>query len=781
MREKLLFDFNWQFHDGDIEIPVQTTKMPMYFQAKTERAISGPASYGYQETSMICNEKWDTVDLPHDYIIAQTPRPGNNSTLGFFDYHNAWYRNRFRLGDADRDRRLVLFFEGVAVHATIYVNGCLMFRNFCGYTSFEVDFTDVARFGEDNVVAVYVDASEHEGWWYEGAGIYRHVWLIKTAPVSVDLWGVYVNPTLTAGQTWQVPVETTLRNDALADSTVVVRSAIIDPDGRTIASAETPLQVPRKNKAVLNQQLAVTGPSLWDLEQPRLYTLQTTVLQGEAAIDQTDTSFGFRTIRFDAAAGFFLNGKSVKIKGVCCHQDYGLTGKAVPDRVHEYRLRRLKEMGANGYRTSHYPPAEAAMDAMDRLGFLVMDETRWFETTPEGLAQLEMMLKRDRNRPSVVLWSIGNEEPLHMTEAGKRLVETMTAFVKRYDTTRPVTTAISNDPLHSTAAAVSEVIGINYNMHQYDDIHAKYPDLPAVAAECCAVGTTRGWYLPDDEKRGYFWAHDHSVGGFVSDRETTWKMIAERPWVAGEYQWAGIEHRGETNWPRLCSQSGALDLFLQRKDAWYQNLSHWSDQPMVHILPHWNHTGREGEILPVWVYSNCEEIELFQDGSSLGKLQPGRYGHGEWQVAWRPGSLKVIGRIGGKDSIVETITTTGPAAALRLRLEDAGVRADNEDLAIITCFCVDAEGREVPDAAPFIHFDTNQFGTIAGTGSDVCDHTAVPSPDRQMRAGLCAVAVKTRAQAGCLSVYARADGLQPTRLDIDLVDSGRRPWVQHKR
>ena len=236
MREKLLFDFNWQFHEGEIDTPVQTTKMPMYFQAKTERAITGPASYGYQETSMICTEKWESVDLPHDYIIRQEPQPQHNNTLGFFDYHNAWYRNRFRLDDSDRSRRLVLFFEGVAVHATVYVNGCLMARNFCGYTSFEVDFTDVARFGEENVVAVHIDASQHEGWWYEGAGIYRHVWLIKTEPVSVDLWGVYVNPTLTdSSLDWDVPIETTLRNDSLDAATAFVRSTILDPDGQAVA------------------------------------------------------------------------------------------------------------------------------------------------------------------------------------------------------------------------------------------------------------------------------------------------------------------------------------------------------------------------------------------------------------------------------------------------------------------------------------------------------------------------------------------------------------------
>jgi len=779
MREKLLFDFNWKFHPGDIEIAAPVTKSPMYQHAKTERAQWGPASYNYNENSMVCTDSWEIVDLPHDYIISQTPNDKNNNTLGYFSYHNAWYRNRFRLEDKDRSKRLTILFEGIATHATVYVNGCLMARNFCGYTTFEVDITDIARFGEDNVVAVYVDNSDHEGWWYEGAGIYRHVWLIKTELISVDLWGVWVNPQKIEDENWNVPVETTLRNDSMLPAKVQVRSAIVDKSGKEIAVAVTDTTIPSKDKIILNQTMSIVNPLLWGIDSPNLYSLNTGIISDSNQIDSVTTRFGFRTIEFCSDNGFFLNGKNVKIKGVCCHQDYGLTGKAMPDRVHYYRLRRLKEMGANGYRTAHYPPAEATMDALDELGFLVMDETRWYESTREGLEQLEMMLKRDRNHPSVILWSIGNEEPLHNTEAGKRITQTMTAFVKKYDCSRPITTAICHNPLNSPAAGASEVIGVNYNLKQYDAIHEKYPQLPFVSSECCAASTTRGWYLDDDEKHGYFSAYDHApVSDFIETREITWKHIMNRDWVAGGYQWAGIEHRGETVWPRLCSQSGALDLFLQPKDAYYQNMSHWSDKPMVHILPHWNQPGREGEKIPVWVYTNCDEVELYQDGKSLGAQKPVKFTHVEWKVEYRPGTLKVEGRILGKTITNEAVETTGPAVALKLRLEDEGVRADNEDIAIVTCYCVDKEGRTVPDAVPFIRFSTNSLGKIAGTGSDVCDHVPVSSLDRQMRAGLCSVAVKVGNEAGILKIYAKAEGLEAARLEIDLKKSERRPWVK---
>ncbi len=775
MREKLLFDFGWSFHDGDVDGGIPLVKGYHYNHAKTERALGEPAAVNYGEFADKRLERWERVDLPHDYIIRQAPQPENPDSLGYFDYHNAWYRKQFRLEESDRGRRIVLFFEGVAVHATVYVNGCLMAHNFCGYTSFEVDITDVARYGADNTVAVYVEAQDHEGWWYEGAGIYRHVWLIKTESVSVDLWGVWVNPIKGEGSTWKVPVETTLRNDDLTEREIEVVSSVIDAAGNSVASVSGTISVAAKDKSVLKQEMSVENPALWDVESPCLYTLVTRLKQSGTEIDQLETRFGFRTIRFDPQHGFFLNDRHVKIQGVCCHQDYGLTGKAMPDRVHRYRLRRLREMGANGYRCSHYPPAEATMDALDELGFLVMDETRWFESTKEGLEQLEMMVKRDRNRPSVILWSIGNEEPLHQFEQGKRIADTMTAVVKRLDKTRPITSAVSHNPAEAEVMKALEVIGINYNLDAFDRLHEKFPEKPIVSSECCAVGTTRGWYLDDNPERGYLSAYDHGVGWFANNREKTWKFMMAREWVAGGYQWAGIEHRGETLWPRLCSQSGALDLFLQPKDAYYENQSHWTEKPMIHLLPHWNLAGREGEEVAVWAYTNCEEAELFKDGKSLGTVKVEKYGHAEWKVPYEPGELRVEARNGGNLVAEDRVKTSGPAAALKLRLEDGNVLATGEDVAILTCWCEDEEGNPVPDASPMIHFDTNDLGKIIGTGSDVCDHTPVPSLDRKMRAGLCSVVIKVFDKPGILRVYAKAEGLIPARLDIDVHPAEKRP------
>ena len=775
MRETLNFNKDWLFHEGDIFVEAPRSKGLIYQQAKTERRLIGPASVAYPDGvdsyggSRVTAEYWEKVTLPHDYVIAQTPNEKNNNTLGYFEYNNAWYRKHFTLDAACEGKRVVLFFEGVAVHCTVYVNGCHMLDNRCGYTSFEVDITDVARFGQENVVAVYVNTQEHEGWWYEGAGIYRDVWLEITESVAVERDGVFVHPELMGGESWNVPVDTELRNDDYEDAAVSVETALYTMDGREIACAQDEMTVPARDHGTLRQAMRVENPALWDTQSPALHICETTVTRGGEIVDRTKCRFGFRTIRFDPDHGFFLNGKRVVIKGVCCHQDYGLTGKAVPKRVQKYRLELLREMGANGYRTAHYPHHAATMDYLDELGFLVMDETRWFETTPDGVRQLEMLIRRDRNRPGVILWSLGNEEPMHVRPEGRRIARALRTIVKRLDPTRPVTTAQSVDPLHSTVLDVMDVMGVNYNIEHYDKLHDMYPDRPLFSSECCATGTTRGWYLDDCPARGYIDGYDRRSNSWFRGREETWQWFMAREYVCGGYQWAGIEHRGETTWPRLCSQSGAIDLFLNRKDAFWQNQSHWTDRPMVHILPHWNLSGREGEAVRVSVYTNCDSVELFQDGRSMGAQAVEPFGHVEWRLIYNPGSVRAVGYKDGEPAAEETVETTGRPVALRLKLERGGVRADGQDVAIITCDCVDSEGRHVPDAAPLVRFNTNGLGYVAGTGSDVSDHTPVTCPDRKMRAGLISVLVRAGEQAGMLRVYAEADDLEPARLDIQLV------------
>ncbi len=772
MREKILFNQDWRFHEGDIEVARTTNKNTAYAQSKTTRKSFGPASDSCRddESAWTSEPGWETVCLPHDYIIHQVPQRHQSETHGFFENKNAWYRKHFKLDEADQDKRITLFFEGVATHATVYVNGSLMKHNFCGYTSFEVDITDVVRYDRENVLAVYVNTDEYEGWWYQGGGIYRNVWLCKTDRLCLDLYGIYAKPVKRDEHTWDVLFETTVRNELYAGrpKRLTAVSELLDANGRTVAVASASVIVAPKDKGVIHSKITVTDPALWDIDSPVLYTVKTTVKNGEKVCDADSVRIGFRTAYCDPDKGFFLNGRHVKIKGVCAHQDFGLTGLAVPDNILHYKVQMIKDMGANGYRCSHYPHPAATMDALDEVGMIVMDETRWFESSDEGLAQLEMVMKRDRNRPSVFFWSLGNEEPHHCTDVGRRINATMYAFARKLDDQRFLMSAVDH-PLEATVYANQDVIGINYQTQSYDEIHKRYPNKPIFASECSANSTSRAHYYDDDTAaQGYYAAYDHNYTIGFAGREFTWQFMMEREWVMGAYQWIAFEHRGETRWPRLCSQSGAIDMFLQKKDAFYQNLSHWGDKPMVHLMPHWNWKGMEGRSIRVLAYTNCDTLELFLNGASLGRKAIEPYGHGEWMVKYEPGTLRVVGYQKGQEVAHDEQVTTGEPVAIRLRCDNDNVHKLG-DMALVTCYAVDANGREVPDATDFVHFFTGSGCTVAGTGSDVCDHVPPYVPNRKMRGGRISVAVKvTKEEQKTVEVFAEAERLGKTYLTIDL-------------
>lgn len=466
MREKINFCDEWIFHLGDISQDLPAYKAATYSQAKTERARIGAACRyhndkvdSYELGDEMTSEIWKNVTLPHDYTIEQEPQPQYNNARGYFKYENAWYRKHFYMGSEDKDKRITIYFEAVSGCSVIYLNGSLLKRNFSGYNSFEVDLTDYIDWDADNVLAVYVDASsQHEGWWYEGAGIYRPVWMIKTEKVAVDLWGIYIHPEYKENDIWDTPVEITIRNDDYSDAEIEVVTTLYSPDEEIVGSQKSVLFVPLRGKATVVQQISIINPQRWDIESTKRYCAEVSLYLDGQEIDHISEKYGYRTIRFDAKEGFFLNGRNVKIKGVCCHQDYGLTGRAVPERVQRYRLKLLKEMGCNGYRTSHYAQPETTLEALDDLGFLVMDETRWFESSEESQKQLEMLVKRDRNRPCVVFWSIANEEPISMREQGVRIARANKAFVRKLDKTRPVMASICDKPEQGLSTPYYDVV-----------------------------------------------------------------------------------------------------------------------------------------------------------------------------------------------------------------------------------------------------------------------------------------------------------------------------------
>ncbi len=740
---------NWYFHRGDIKKLAPKCKGPIYCQSKTERKLAGPASYNYCDNpdayyvGKDCdNEVWSNVDLPHDYIVDQDLCESENNALGYLHYDNAWYRKHFKMPEGSEDKRVLLRFDGIAGKSTIYLNGCLMYHNFSAYNTFEVDISDNVYYDKENIIAVYVNTEEFEGWWYQGGGIYRDVTLVITEPVAIDLWGVYAPYKKLDEGTWQIDFETTVINAEFSEVSVSLKTSLIDKNGNTVLEVGGDGEVEPRENAVIKYCAQINDPLLWDCDNPNLYTVKTVLIKDGEPIDENYTRIGFRTVEISVDKGLLLNGKKTFIYGVCAHQDFGLTGLAVPENIAKYKVSLMKEMGANGYRTSHYQQTTAYMDAFDEMGFLVMDEARWFENTPESIKQLESLLKRDRNRPSVIFWSTSNEEPNHITYIGKKLHKSIAAHIRKFDKTRYITAAEDKSPEKSTIYDYCDVVGINYNLSIYDKVHEMCPDKALFASECCATGTTRDWNF-DSNNFGRLRDKDADTNDWFLGREKTLKFLSERPYVFGFYQWAAVEHRGEAVWPAICSKSGALDLFLQKKGAFYQNKSHWTKEAMVHIVPHWNFYGMENKDILVTVYTNCCELELFLNGNSLGKKSIEKFGHGEWNVPYVKGELKAVGYCDGKKVCEHSRVTTGRPVKLKLTL-DNDFKANGKDIALFTCECLDENSQVVPDAAELVKFSVNSPAVIIGTGSDNCDHVKVSSPERKMYMGKIRIAVKPK-------------------------------------
>lgn len=766
MSKRILFTDNWLFHDGEIKTEFPATKGPVYTQSKTENKRHGPASVFYKDGvddfvgRELTHERWEKVTLPHDYMIDSIPKETGNNSLCFYDYRNAWYRKHFTLDESYMGKKIEIEFCGVTVDCDVYVNGVYMMHNATAYTPFVVDITDFAKFDAENVIAVHVMTENFENWWYAGGGITRKVWLNVSERVCVERYGVYLNPQKIDDEKWDVLTEVTVENSGLETQNADVKVTVYDKDGNFVADASGSVTVEGRSTSLCKLDMSVTAPMLWDIDSPILYKAVTEITVGGTVTDTHEDTFGFRTFSFDADKGFFLNGRSLFINGVCGHEDFALTGRAVPDNIMRHKVRLIKEMGANAYRCSHYMADEEFMNAFDNYGLLVMAETRHFSSTPTHLNELRTLVKRDRNRPSVILWSIGNEEYYFITDEGRRIAETMTFEVKKLDKTRPVMTANDKKPEICTVYDASDVVAINYNLWMYDTVREQIPNKSFICSELGGSATTRGWYYADSPQKGYITAYDHDVNAWFTGREHNYKFIRSRNYVAAYFQWTGLEYRGEAVWPRLCSQSGAVDLFLQKKDAFYQNQSHWTTKPMVHLLPHWNMEGRT-DLIPVWAYTNCPKVELFLNGRSLGAKDVEKYGHAEWNVAFEKGEILVKAYGADGNTVAEDRkVTSGRSYALKLKLEnECDVKANGEDVAIYTCYCVDENGNEVPTAAPEVTFATGGYGTIVGTGSDISDHTKVKLATRKMRAGRILVGVRAEGQAGKITLYAESDGL----------------------
>jgi len=717
-REHLSLDAGWKFHLGD--------DWPDALRLDKAGTSSGPAMETFGD------ETWRTVDLPHDWAI-EAPFDQNADANhgykavgpGFEKTSIGWYRRTFTLPKGDEGKRIWVTFDGVFRDATVWVNGWLIRRHEGGYYPFREDITDIAKFDSKNTLAVRVDATKFEGWWYEGAGIYRHVWLDKTAPVAIAPEGIFVRsefPNNLPEGNPDIKVDAQVLNSQAKAVDATVECEIFSPEGRSVAQFSVPHKVEGGETATVKLQSKIPSPILWSPESPKLYKLVTAVSVGDKIVDQQETAFGIRTVSFDPAKGFLLNGKLYRIYGVCNHQDHAGVGTAIPDALHAFRIERLKEFGCNAIRTSHNPPTPELLDACDRLGMLILDENRMLGGDSENLRKWGEMICRDRNHPSVFLWGIANEEGAVQSsvEAG-RIAVTMENVLRRLDPTRLATYAAAEEDSFWGINGVIDVRGWNYHPFPCTDTyHAKHPDQPNIGTEQGSTVGDRGIYEESPE-RGLVAAYDHAPSQWVQDAETWWSWFADRPWLSGGFVWTGFDYRGEPTpyrWPDINSHFGILDMCGFPKDNFYYYKAWWTPDVVLHLLPHWNWAGKEGQEIRVDALSNCKAVELFLNGVSLGQKPMKQNSKLTWMVKYEPGTLSAKGFDASGKVIVETkVETTGEATQLRLTPDRTTINADGEDVSVFTVAALDAKGRVVPTAQAKIDFNLEGEGRIIGVGN----------------------------------------------------------------
>ena len=785
LRERLALDFGWRFHLGHANDPAQD-----FGWGKSGDTF---AKSGEPKTAVVTEKfddsGWRKVDLPHDWAIELPFQ--NDPTLKDHGFHPigraypatsiGWYRRVFDLPASDLGRRIALEFDGVYRDSIVVFNGHFMGRNFSGYAPFRYDVSDQANYGSRNTLLVRVDATLGDGWFYEGAGIYRHVWLTKTDPVHVPQWGTFVQSTVRPDGSATVGIATEIENETDSPKSCRVFSRLVDPAGQAVASLNAaPLAIPAWSRRTLDQTASLSSPALWSVENPNLYRLETRVEVDGAAVDTYATPFGIRAVRFDANNGFFLNGKPVQLKGTCNHQDFAGVGAALPDRIQYYRIERLKDMGSNAYRTSHNPPTPELVDACDQLGMMMMCETRLMDSTPEALSQLERMVRCHRNHPSIVIWSIGNEEPEQGTERGARIEATMKRVVKSLDDTRPVTQAMNYGWGGKGATKVQEVQGFNYNEGRIDQFHKDWPALPMVGTETGSTVSTRGIYFNDREK-GYVRAYDLEHPSWAALAEFWWKFYESRPFLSGGFAWTGFDYRGEPtpfSWPCINSHFGIMDMCGFPKDNFYYYQAWWGSKPVLHLFPHWNWEGKEGQEIEVWVHSNLQRVELFLNGQSQGAQDVTRNTHLMWKVKYAPGDIEARGFKGGEQVLTAKRETTGPAARIVLRADRQRLLADGEDVALITAQIQDAQGREVAIAANPLTFKVSGGCRLLGLGNgDPSCHELDTADTRHAFNGLCMAVVQSSKTADEIHVEANSPGLQAGAVSLTSATAKLRPAV----
>jgi beta-galactosidase len=782
-RTYLDFDLDWLFSRGDFS----SSAMPAFDD-------SG----------------WRKLNLPHDWSIEGPFDASLGSATGYAPGGIAWYRKHFKLDSAYKGNSVIVEFDGVYNNAEVWINGQFVGRRPYGYSSFHLDLTPYLKFDkkDENVLAVRVDHTRlPDSRWYTGSGIYRHVRLRINDKLHIGHWGVFVTtPQIKFVTTPQIKgdvatpqikaevatvrIETTVENDSGNKKGFSLQSEIVGPDGRFVDSRPSSGTVDNDSKQTIVRQFSIDQPKLWSLDSPLMYAVNTSLKVGSKVIDETSTPFGIRSAKFDPDKGFLLNGKSLKIKGVCIHHDAGCLGAAVPEKVLERRLHLLLDLGVNAIRTSHNPPAPELLDMCDRLGLLVMDEAldeftpgknKWVTGYNEGLpgrfgyseffdqwadTDVQDMVLRDRNHPCIIMWSIGNEidyanDPFSHPVLGKeykpenppaqamvKCARPLIDAVKKLDPTRPVTMALANVAMSDAVGLCDllDIVGYNYQEQRYADDHKK------------------------DSRRVIFGGENHPTYG-------DWLAVRDNQYISGQFLWTGIDYLGEAGrWPYRAAGFGLLDLCGYKKPLGWFRQSLWTDKPMVYICAatsggrrnprmkeeeHWNWS--KDQTVAVHCYSNCPEVQLTLNDKPLGikKLTEATEGALVWQVPFEPGVLKAVGRKDGKTICEFALKTAGPAVKIELSPDVTALQADGKDVCHLTFQITDAKGVRVPDAANELKFEINGPGAIIGIGNgDLANLEDCKAPVHKAYQGCGLAIIQSKTAPGKITVKVSSPGLE---------------------
>ena len=742
VRETIRLDDGWKFAFGNAADPKKDfgcgTEYFNYLTKANSIHNEGPYAANFNDST------WQEVKVPHDWVSILPYADVASHSHGYktvgYKYPETsvgWYRKTINIPACDLGKHIALQFDGIFRNARVWFNGFYMGTEPSGYATQVYDVTEYVNYGGDNLICVRADATLEEGWFYEGAGIYRDAWLMKSAAVGVAPFGTFVYADLKQPyDKVTIYVETEVNNHSLTTQQCEVSHRLLDADGREVAKSESSTIMLRAKQTLNSQPLTLNlnTPHLWSPADPYLYKVETTVKVDGRVTDVYETTTGIRDVEFDADRGFLLNGQPLKLKGVNMHQDHAGVGAAIPDALQAWRIKQLKKMGCNAYRASHNPMTPALLDICDREGILVIDENRLTGINEEHLRLLERMIKRDRNHPSVILWSNGNEEwGMENTIQGTRIAAAMREYTHLLDPTRHST--IANAGGREMVKGL-DVVGFNYIVqNDVDNQKKNNPTWKIVGTEETTGCGTRGWYFKDEKYPGRMVSLNRTMEqNYENIIERGWKFYDERPWAAGLFYWTGFDYRGEPNplsYPAHDSEFGILDYCGFPKDEAYYLKSWWTDEPVLHIFPHWNLQGHEGEEVEVWAYSNCDEVELTVNGKKLGRQPMPRNGHLKWKAVYQPGRVEATGYKNGKRILTKTIETTKAAAKVVLKADRHQIAADGQDMAIVNIELHDQKGRFVPNACPVLTFCLEGDANIIGCGNGDPSYLGSDHPDKQ--------------------------------------------------